>query len=71
MNNGHFIPLILKYDQRFYTEDSPWVLFSLGTTRSDNLNTDGMSAPASWQLEDIALMSRGFVCAYPLVSGVN
>lgn len=69
MRDGFELPLVLKYDRRFYTEDSPWVFFTSGI--KSNKGSDTVPAPASWRMEDISLMSRGIVCAYPLLRGTN
>ena len=61
MRDDFEIPMVIKYDKRFYSESSPWVLFTKGI-QSDKLDT-------SWQRNDMAFMSRGVVCAYPLIRG--
>ena len=30
MRDGTLIPVVMVYDRRFYTEESPWVLFTQG-----------------------------------------
>lgn len=30
MRDGFKIPMVLKYDKRFYNDDSPWVFFTQG-----------------------------------------
>ena len=34
MRDGTDIPMIIKYDRRFYNEDSPWVMFTRGANSS-------------------------------------
>lgn len=63
MRDGTEIPVVLKYDKRFYTEQSPWVLFTKGV--------DSDKTMAEWQRNDMALMSRGLVCAYPILRGTH
>lgn len=69
MRDGFQIPMVLKYDKRFYTENSPWVFFTNGI--ESEKGSDIKPSPASWRLEDIALTSRGIVCAYPLIRGTE
>lgn len=63
MRDDFEIPMVIKYDRRFYNEESPWVLFTNGV-KSNKDDT-------SWNRNDIAYMSRGIVCAYPLLRGTN
>ena len=55
--------MVIKYDRRYYNDDSPWVLFTNGV--------DSNKGDTSWNRNDIAYMSRGIVCAYPLLRGTN
>ena len=61
MRDGTQIPLVIKYDKRHYTEKSPWVMFTKGR--------DSDRSMIGWNRNDMALMSRGIVCAYPLLRG--
>lgn len=63
MRDGTQIPLVLKYDKRFYNERSPWVLFTRGKDSAKDM--------LSYQQNDLALMSRGLVCAYPVLRGTK
>ena len=63
MRDDHEIPMVIKYDRRYYNDDSPWVLFTNGVS-SNKQDT-------SWNRNDIPYMSRGIVCAYPLLRGTN
>lgn len=63
MRDGTMVPVVMVYDRRFYTEESPWVIF-----------TNGIES----EKEDLALSShrlsltdRGIVCAYPLIRGTR
>lgn len=46
MRDGTQIPLVLKYDRRFYNEESPWVFMTNGI--QSNKGDDEAPAPASW-----------------------
>lgn len=35
--DGEEIPMVIKYDKRYYTEDSPWVLFTEGRNSSRSM----------------------------------
>ena len=61
MRDGVSIPCVMVYDQRFYTEESPWILFTKGI---DSEKEDLALEPSR-----ISLTDRGIVCAYPLVRG--
>ena len=61
MRDGYEVPMVIKYDKRTYREDSPWVLFTEGSTSNKDLT--------NWNINDIGFMSRGIVCAYPLIRG--
>ena len=61
MRDGYEVPMVIKYDKRTYREDSPWVLFTEGSTSDKDIT--------SWNIDDIGFMSRGVVCAYPLIRG--
>lgn len=63
MRDGTDIPMIIKYDRRFYNEESPWVLFTKGI--------DSSKSDLGWKIEDLAFLSRGVVCAYPLQRGTR
>lgn len=43
MRDGFELPLVLKYDRRFYNEDSPWVLFTSGIKSSKGGTAERMS----------------------------
>ena len=34
MRDGKDIPMVIKYDRRFYNEESPWVMFTKGIDSS-------------------------------------
>ena len=55
--------MLIKYDRRFYCEESPWLFFTKGI--------DSKREDVYWKIEDIAFMSRGIVCAYPLLRGTR
>lgn len=63
MRDDFEIPMVIKYDRRYYNDDSPWVLFTHGV--------DSGKEHTSWNINDMAYMSRGIVCAYPLLRGTN
>lgn len=63
MRDGYEIPMIIKYDKRYYHEDSPWILFTNGIQSG--------KGDTGWNVKDIAFMSRGLVCAYPLIRGTQ
>ena len=63
MRDDFSIPVIIKYDKRFYSEESPWVLFTNGI--------DSNKEDTNWNRNDLALLSRGVVCAYPLIRGTK
>lgn len=63
MRDGFDMPLVLKYDRRHYNETSPWVMFTKGA--------DSCREDTQWKVSDLAYMSRGMVCAYPLLRGTN
>ena len=55
--------MVIKYDNRFYSEESPWVMFTNGVDSSKDM--------LRWDRNHTALMSRGLVCAYPMIRGTN
>ena len=61
MRDQFEIPMVIKYDKQTYSEESPWVLFTNGI--------ESQKGDIAWNNNDIALMNRGFVCAYPLIRG--
>jgi protease II len=61
MRDDFEIPVVIKYNKKHYSEDSPWVLFTRGIKSSKD--------DTNWNRNDLALMSRGIVCAYPLLRG--
>lgn len=61
VRDGSSIPMVIKYDKRYYSDHSPWVMFTKGV--------DSDKEMTSWRRNDIALLSRGIVCAYPLLRG--
>ena len=61
MRDGETIPVVMVYDKRFYTEESPWVLFTRGI--------DSMKDDLALRSTNISLTDRGIVCAYPLLRG--
>ena len=63
MRDGYVIPMVLKYDRRYYNEDSPWVLKTKGI--------DSSKADTAWDILDLPLLSRGIVVAYPLIRGTK
>lgn len=63
VRDGTHVPMLIKYDRRFYNEDSPWLFFTKGV--------DSHRADVHWKTEDNTFMSRGIVCAYPLLRGTN
>ena len=63
MRDGATIPVVMVYDQRFYTEESPWVLFTNGI--------DSTKADLGLMPHRLSLTDRGIVCAYPLIRGTK
>ena len=63
MRDGTLIPVVMVYDRRFYTEESPWVLFTQGI---DSQKSDLQLSPHKLSLTD-----RGIVLAYPLIRGTH
>jgi len=63
MRDGVKIPVVMVYDRRFYTENSPWVLFTKGI--------DSSKEDLKLEPHKISLTDRGIVCAYPLVRGTH
>lgn len=61
MRDGEQVPVVMVYDKRFYTEESPWVLF----TRGMDSTKDDLALEAT----RISLTDRGIVCAFPLIRG--
>ena len=61
MRDGASIPCVMVYDQRYYTEDSPWILFTNGI--------DSQKADLALEPSRVSLTDRGIVCAYPLIRG--
>ena len=61
MRDGFNVPVVLVYDKRFYTETSPWIMFTKGLHSSKE---DLSMTPSRLSLTD-----RGIVCAYPMVRG--
>jgi protease II len=61
MRDGFQVPVVLVYDKRFYTEESPWLLFTRGI---DSSKEDLALTPGRLSLTD-----RGIVCAYPMIRG--
>ena len=61
MRDGFQVPVVLVYDKRFYTEESPWLLFTRGI---DSSKEDLALTP-----ERLSLTDRGIVCAYPMIRG--
>ena len=53
----------MVYDRRFYTEESPWVLFTRGI---DSVKEDLVLEPHKLSLTD-----RGIVIGYPLIRGTR
>ena len=61
MRDGYEIPMVITYDKQFFTDNSPWILFTKGAYSSkEDLGFD---------YTKISLMNRGIVCAHPLVRG--
>ena len=63
VRDGTQIPMVIKYDKRFYNEQSPWVMFTRGAQTDKDIT--------NWNRDDLPLMSRGMVCAYPLLRGTE
>ena len=61
MRDGTPIPVVMVYDKRYYSEESPWVLFTRGI--------DSMKDDLALKAGNISLTDRGIVCAYPMVRG--
>lgn len=59
--DGTQLPLVMVYDQRFYNEQSPWIMFSRGAIA----NKDDLA----FQPERLSLTDRGIVLAFPMVRG--
>jgi protease II len=63
MRDDFEIPVVIKYDKKHYSEDSPWILFTRGI--------DSSKWDTNWNRNDLSIMSRGVVCAYPLIRGTR
>ena len=63
MRDGFKIPVVMVYDRRFYTESSPWVLFTQGI--------DSSKEDLKLEPHKLSLTDRGIVCAYPLIRGTR
>ena len=63
MRDGFQIPVVMVYDKRFYTEESPWILFTRGI--------DSEKEDLALQPHKLSLTDRGIVCAYPLIRGTR
>ena len=63
MRDQFEIPVVIKYDKRFYSEDSPWVIFTRGV--------DSCKEDTNFNRNDLSMLSRGIVCAYPLIRGTR
>ena len=63
MRDGTSIPCVLVYDKRFYTEESPWVLFTKGI--------DSTKGDLGLEPTRLSLTDRGIVCAYPMMRGTR
>jgi protease II len=63
MRDGSKVPMVIKYDKRFYNESSPWVLVTWGM--------ESKKSDVMWSVNDFGLTSRGIVCAYPLLRGTH
>lgn len=63
MRDGTLVPVVMVYDKRFYTEESPWVLFTRGI--------DSEKADLTLSPHRLSLTDRGIVCAYPLIRGTH
>ena len=61
--DGAQIPLVMVYDRRFYTEESPWILFTRGI--------ESEKADLALEPHKLSLTDRGIVCAYPLLRGTR
>ena len=61
MRDGLEIPVVMVYDRRYYTEESPWVMFTRGVeSEKDDLSFHEMN---------LSLTDRGIVLAFPLIRG--
>ena len=61
MRDGLEIPVVMVYDKRFYTEESPWVMFTRGV--------DSEKDDLSMKEYNLSLTDRGIVLAFPLIRG--
>ena len=59
--DGTMLPLVMVYDQRFYSEKSPWVLFSNGV--------QSQKEDLAFKPELLSLTDRGVVLSFPMVRG--
>ena len=61
MRDGLEIPVVMVYDKRFYTEESPWIMFTRGVeSEKDDLSLKEMN---------LSLTDRGIVLAFPMLRG--
>lgn len=63
MRDGESVPVVMVYDRRFYTEESPWILFTHG------INSEKQDL--ALEPHKLSLTDRGIVCAYPLIRGTK
>ena len=63
MRDGVSIPVVMVYDRRFYTEESPWILFTRGVSSEKQ--------DLALEPHKLSLTDRGIVCAYPLIRGTK
>lgn len=63
MRDGTQVPVVMVYDRRFYTEESPWILFTRGI--------DSEKADLALSPHKLSLTDRGIVCAYPFLRGTR
>ena len=55
--------MVIKYNKQTYNEDSPWIFFTDGIKSNKN--------NLVWNRNDVSVLNRGFVCAYPILRGTN
>lgn len=61
--DGCQIPMVMVYDQRFYNDQSQWVIFHKGAeSDKDDL---------AFRPDRLSLTDRGFVLAFPMIRGTK
>jgi protease II len=59
--DGTLIPVVMLYDQRFYSDKSPWIMLSNGV--------QSQKEDLGFRPELLSLTDRGIVLSFPMVRG--